>query len=503
MSKKVFMCGMSQESNSFNPVLTDLKVFEEFSPFWGGKELPQKFCLPSANGMYETFLSENSELIVGPVIRAGSGGPIEQSFVEYFLDITLKQLNNAGKVDGVCVAMHGATVSDECEDVCGYILEKIRETVGDEIPISVSFDLHANVTRKIAKNADFISGFQHYPHLDQKETGIRAAKRLIEAMNGNGGKTVIVSVPQIASAHGYTTEKGSLNKLVTRAKELIKKGEIIDYTIFEVQPWLDVNEMATTIVVIAFDEEKAKKIAKGLAFENFAIRKELLGEKLFSIPEVIEKAVKNKSEKPVVLVDSADSPNAGATSDSAAVIEYLIPYRDLLKCAVAVTDVPAVEKAVKLGVGAVSDFMLGATKAPKLSKPVLVKDAKVVSIHEGVFYSFGPQDKGFERYIGKTVVLKAGKIWINVSSSGKFEGDLNFYRSFGIDPESCDLVSVKACTSFRAGYEPISYEICNTDTPGSAGGVLTELPFKKRPVPMYPFEEISEENIEEPVCYRK
>ena len=58
MSKKVFMCGFSQESNSLNPVLTDLKTFSDFSPFWGRGNVPEKFCLPSANGMFETFTKE-------------------------------------------------------------------------------------------------------------------------------------------------------------------------------------------------------------------------------------------------------------------------------------------------------------------------------------------------------------------------------------------------------------------------------------------------------------
>ncbi len=496
------MCGLSQESNSFNPVLADMEEFESFGAFWGNELVPEKFCLPSANGMYETFMNTDAELYCGPVIRAGSGGPVEHGIIEYFIDTTLKQLKAFVNVDGVCIAMHGATVSDKVEDVCGYIIEAIRKEVGEETVISVSFDLHANVTEKIMKNADYVSGFQAYPHLDQKETGIRAAKRLLEALEGKGGKVARVSIPMIASAHGYTTFDGNLGKLVSRAKKMIEQGEIIDYTIFEVQPWLDVEEMGTTVVVIAKTEEKAKSVASDLAYENFTVREEILGESLFSIPEVINKAIENKSGKPVILVDSADSPNAGATADSATVIEYLLPYRNTLKCAVAVSDIPAVEKAIKLGVGAIADFTLGATKAPELTKPVLVKDAKVMSIHEGTFYSYGPQDKGAMRFLGKTVVLKAGKILIHVSSYGKFEGDLNFYRSFGIEPTDCDLVGVKACTSFRAAYEPISAEICNTDTPGSAGCVLTKMPFKKRPVPMYPFEEITEKDISEPKIYR-
>ena len=502
MNKRIFMCGLSQESNSFNPILANMEDFESFDAYWGNSPVPERFCLPSACGMYETFSEANTELCCGPVIRAGSGGPVEHNVVEFFLDSAIKQLKEFGNADGVCIAMHGATVSDKVEDVCGYIIEAIRKEVGEEVVISASFDLHANITEKIMKNADYVSGFQAYPHLDQKETGIRAAKRILEALEGKTMKVARVEIPMIASAHGYTTFDGSLGKLVARAKKMVSEGEIVDYTIFEVQPWLDVKKMAASVIVIAQTEEKAKSVAKDLAYENFKLREEILGESFFSITEVINKAIENKSGKPVILADSADSPNAGATADSATVIEYLLPYRDTLKCAVAVSDIPAVEKAISLGVGAIADFNLGATKAPGLSKPVLVRDAKVMSIHEGSFYTTGTQGAGYKRYLGKTVILKAGEIWIHVSSYGKFEGDLNFYRSFGIDPAECDLVAVKACTSFRANYEGIAGEICNTDTPGAAGCVLTKMPFKKRPVPMYPFEEISEKDISEPKCLR-
>ena len=36
----------------------------------------------------------------------------------------------------------------------------------------------------------------------------------------------------------------------------------------------------------------------------------------------------------------------------------------------------------------------------------------------------------------------------------------------------------------------------------AAGTVLTDLPYKKRPVPMYPFEEISEDDISEAKSFR-
>ena len=169
----------------------------------------------------------------------------------------------------------------------------------------------------------FVCGFQEYPHIDQLETGIRAAKRLVEHLNGEPKKTVCVSIPMIAPAHGYTTQAGSLNKLKKRAESLIETGEICDFTIFQVQPWLDVMEMNSTVVVIDKDIQKASEIALSLAKENFNIREEIQGNPLMSVESIVEKSKENKIGKPVVLVDSADSPNAGSTGDSAYVLQKL------------------------------------------------------------------------------------------------------------------------------------------------------------------------------------
>ncbi len=502
MKKRIFICGFSQESNSFNPTKTTLDNFRNFGIFTGGEVGEKPVPVPSSNGMIDFFTEKNFEIKCGVIMRSGSGGIVEHSTVDYFLENTLEHLKNAMPVDALCVSLHGATVSDRMEDVCGFILETLRGVVGEEIPISAAFDFHGNITDKIMKNADYVSGFQEYPHIDERETGRRAAARLWEKLSGKGGKTVKASIPMIAPANGYTTTKGSLKKLVLRAKDLIKSGEIVDWSIFEVQPWLDVSLLETTIVVIAENEEKAIAVANDIALENFSIRRELLGEKLDSIQDVIDKALENKSGKPVVLVDSSDSPNAGSAGDSAKVIECLLPYRNVLKSAVAVNDAAAVDKAFLLGVGAVSDFSLGATLAPELSTPVLVKDAKVLGLYDGTFYMWGPEDKGAFRSVGKTAILQADKMLIHVSYAGKAEGDINFYRSFGIEPFECDIVAVKACASFRAAYEPLSAEICYADTPGASAANLEKMPFKKRPCPLYPFEEISEKDISKAKSYR-
>ncbi len=497
---KVFVCGLHQESNSFNPALAGFDVFRYIQ----GEELITlgRDAGVTIFGMLTVLKENHITPVCGIEMRAGSGGPLKKEVPEHFIKKTLESIKNAGALDGVLVALHGATLSENSDDVCGDILEAIRKEVGEKVIISASCDLHANVTEKMAKNADFISGYQAYPHIDLCETGMRAAHLLSKKLKGEKLSMARVTIPLMAPAHGYTTTKGGLNTLMNKAASLVKSGEIIDFSIFQVQPWLDAENVASSVLVIAEDCEIAKKIAKELALDEFNLAEELQGEKLYEINEVIEKALKNESGKPIILVDSSDSSNAGASGDSAAVIEALLPYKDVLKAAADVTDAKAVEKAFELGVNAVSDFMLGATIAPKLSSPVLVKNAKVKSLHSGSFERFGPQEKGIIVNNGRTAVLEVGKLLIHISEEARANGDINFYRGFGIDPQSQKLVNIKACTSFRAGYEPISEEICNASTPGAAGTVLTDLPYENLVMPMYPFKDITEDMISEAICYR-
>ncbi|MBE6554357.1 MAG: M81 family metallopeptidase [Ruminococcaceae bacterium] len=496
MKKRVFVCSFQQESNVFNPIVSTAASFGR------GKCETHIGAKSMIGGIIAPLLDADFSLSYGLAWGSYSGGPVADTVWQDFLRDTLDHLTNEGPFDGVAICMHGATVSETNSDVCGEIAAAVRTAVGEHVPIAVAYDLHANITRKTAKNVNYICGFHEYPHTDQYETGARAAKLLRSHLEGNSLKTAYATIPMIAPAHAYTTREGGLLRLLNEAKEMVEQGEIADFSIFEAQPWLDVPEFSSALVVTARDADTAKRVANNLVLRHYALRQELQGLPLMSIQEVIERALSNKTGKPVVLVDSADSRGAGSTADSAAVIEALLPYRDELRAAVGISDAPAVENAFRLGVGGVADFTLGATVAPSLSHPVLVKDARVRSLHQGDFFNVGPVARGAKISCGRVAVLEVGKLLLQVSEHSRNERDIGFFRGFGIDPELCQLVSVKACTSLRVAYTPISAEICNTATPGAAGTVLQELPYQKRPSPLYPFEEISENDIVCAVCYR-
>ena len=502
MSKKVFVCRLHQESNSFNPVLTGIDSFNvvdtpEDVLTTNGK------CGITLNGIYKTLSEKGYDVVSGVCMECGSSAPLKNEVVNFFIEKTIEKIKAINGLDAIALSMHGATVSESEDDVCGVIIESLRKAVGDKVVISVSFDLHANVTEKIAINADYISGYQTYPHLDIYDVGVRCAERIIDHFESGKSFVARAEVPMIAPAHAYTTGTRELKKLMDKARAYKESGKIVDYSIFQAQPWLDVEKFFSTIIITAKDKQTAIDIANELSIDEFNLRKDLQGVPLISVQEVIEKALKNNTGKPVVLCDSADSPNAGANGDSATALKYLLPYKDRLTCAVAVIDKPAVDKAFKLGIGGKGDFVLGATLAPKLSTPVAVENAEVCVLSNGEFYKVGPQERGQLGQNGLSAVIRVGKIYIHLSYNGKTIGDRGYFRSMGIDPELCDLVCVKACTSFRAGYEPISAEICNAQTTGAAGTDLTALPFSKRPKPLYPFEEITLSDIKPAKIYRE
>ena len=502
MPKKVFLCKLHQESNSFNPILTDISKFQIITDSKDVLTENGKAGI-TVNGIYKTLNDNGFEIHTGVFMSAGSSAPIESKIIKDFTDKTISQIKQIKDLDAVCLCMHGATMSDTSDDVCGDVIEKVREAVGEDVVISVSFDLHANVTEKTIKNADYISGYHTYPHLDLYETGVRAAQRIIDHFNNGRSFVARAEVPVIAPAHAYTTSSGMLGELMNKAKEYKMSEKIVDYSIFQAQPWLDAKELFATVIITAKDEDSAIEVANEFILDEFNLREDLQGKPLITVDEVIQKALLNKTGKPVVLCDSADSPNAGANGDSATTLKYLLPYKDRLKCCLAVVDKKAVDKAYELGVGGVGDFTIGGSIATKLSKPVEVKNAKVKVLSDGLFRMYGPQERGQLRNNGKSALIEVGGISIHLSYGARIIGDRGFYRSVGVEPELCDLVCVKACTSFRAGYEPISAEICNAITTGAAGTVLEDLPFEKRPKPLYPFEEITVDLIKKAKVYRR
>jgi microcystin degradation protein MlrC len=377
--------------------------------------------------------------------------------------------------------MHGAAQSEESDDPEGDIIVAVREIVGADVPICVGLDLHANVSERMVKNSNTISLYQRYPHVDIWETGIRASRLCLDIISGKiSPKMAYVQIPMIVPASSYTTETEPFAGLMARGHEYVKAGKLLDFSVSQMQPWLDVKDGYSSVVAISENADDAAAIAKELAEGLYDMRHEF-ETKLSSVDEVIKIAEKNESGKPVILNDFADSSNAGSAGDSPEVIERILALESDVRGLMYINDNPFALACKEAGVGNKITADLGATISKKLYTPVKV-EAEVKAVFDGVvpfhgmFVDFGP-----------SAVVKIRNTIVVVTTQHRFNGDPCLYRAFGYDPCDFEMVVVKACTSFRAFYGPLTDLIYPTSTKGAATSDLLSLPFEKIPTSFFPF----------------
>jgi len=480
--KRVLVFEFHQETNDFNPITTP---FERFQPkkIFEGEERFREVVLSKgmASGGVNAIWEADAEVIHTVFMHAPSGGRVDDEVYDYLSSRLKAYIAEAGEFDAVFAALHGCTASVSRDDACGDILEMLREQVGDKV-IAAAFDLHANITDKVLRNADVICGYQTYPHVDYYQTGHRAAQIGMELLAGKKFHMAAASVPVLLPPSGFTTLSKPFKDVVDKGHAMVEEGQIRDFTVFVVQPWLDVSDIQSRIVTMGEDAEKAKQCADVLAQMLLDMRDEAMPE-LYSVDEIIDIAEANETGKPVLLAESADSPNGGCVGDSPVVPLRLQERGSKLRTCLFIVDPKAVEYAWSLGVGATAEFSVGAAFTPGMPGPFKGKGT-IRSLHDGYFRGW----KNSISYLGPSAVVSFGNIDILLCHQGAISGNPMIYRSFGMQPEHYDLVVVKANTSFRAPYAPISDLTYVADTIGAGAANLKRFTWKNLPKGMYPFD---------------
>lgn len=472
---KILICEFHQETNTFNPVVNATERFNAGGAFEG--EAPYQNLLSKQSvvrGAVDAITAAGGKIVPSVFMHSGSGGRVADEAFALLLGRMKHYIHANPEIDGVYCALHGATCTESVDDACGEFLSFLRGLIGKK-PIAVSFDLHAKVTERVLKNADIICGYHTYPHVDFYETGHRAGSRLIAWLEGKKTYRAAVLLPILLPPAGYTTNEGPFKALMEQGLAMVNEGTLLDFSLFPVQPWLDIPEIASCVLAVAEDAKTAKNAADRLAAGLAALAGKADPE-LFSVAEILELAKKNTTGKPVILADSADSPNGGAVGDSPVAAMALLGSG--LRSAVCIRDPKAVEKAFSLGVGAEAEFSVGAVFTPGMPGP-MVATGKVIALF--------PKG-GMHPELKDAAVVQFGEVTVLLATNGHSTGYPQFYRDMGILPEECDLVVVKANTSFRAYYTNIAGAIYVSDTPGAGASNLRQFTWKKLPKGMYPFD---------------
>src|SRR5690606_28508305 len=97
---------------------------------------------------------------------------------EHLLKLMMAELEKVLPVDGCLVVPHGAAVSEDFPDMDGQWLSALRNRLGDAVPIVGTLDPHANVSELMAASTNALVAYSTNPHVDQRETGKKAANIL-------------------------------------------------------------------------------------------------------------------------------------------------------------------------------------------------------------------------------------------------------------------------------------------------------------------------------------
>ena len=486
---RIAVASVIQETNTFSLTSTNYSDFESQGLWFGDAILENMHGLNiEINGALSRLRALNLTPI--PIIRAWamSGGILtEESFNRLRRELC-SGLELAGHLDGVILNLHGALVSETEFQCDARIVEDVRELLGKDLPIIVTHDLHANVTSRIVAAATAVIGFRTYPHIDQGETGARAADLMSQCLAGYGAmRTSLTKVNMLVPAEVQSTENFPMKVLRNLADEFIDQN-ILDISLFPVQPWLDVPELGFGILITHLGaEERLKILERNLVRELWSLRTDF-SVKLVPLWAAIKLIQDSKSAKPYLLVQSSDSPTSGATADDASVLDALLRSKPGFPSVMTLVDATAVLRCMEMGEGSQVELMVGSSIDSRWSKPVLLA-GKIIRTGKDPVVLAGPVMHGQEVSMGHWVTVDSGcgvQVLLTERPAPTF--DPSAYGHVGIELEECRAIHVRSANLFRSGYAGLFEDAFILDLRGASTAKFDSLSFNNIPHPMYPID---------------
>jgi len=488
---KILFGMLAHETNTF---ASDKGTFERWAPSgWTvGEDIFRVYdgAPDYPGGMIKAGREEGVDLI--PTVALLNAGPlITREAIEYALGTLLGYVEKyKDEIDGICLGLHGAGAAEVTDDLETYTLQKVREIVGNDMLITVSLDLHGNISDDMVRLSNGLFGIKHYPHVDQAEAGYLAMKTLIRMLRGEcSPKTVLRQIPMFIAPSMGSTFKMPMQGFTEHVAAYAKEKGLIDATLFHGFPYTDVPYAGASVVVVA--EEGAEEAADELAHWVWDNRHQLDAICL-SAEEAVDAALAElakEGEGYVVINETSDNPGGGTPGDGTHLLREFL-RRDLEGAIMGyIPDKEIALKAHKAGVGATISGLLGGKTDNQHGEPIAFENAKVIALSDGHAIYTSPMYKGLPVCYGKTARLRIGKVEVVVSETlSQQTFDDRPFIIVGADLEQYRVVGVKSSAHFRAFFQPRAKAIVTADPPGIHTSNFKQLPYQKIRHPMYPLD---------------
>lgn len=475
---RVGLLGFLHESNTFLPAATTYEHFASTS-LTRGQELLKRWrgAHHELGGLIAGCDESGVTIVPGMATFAVPSGTITAEAYERIATELVAAIEP--NLDGLLVALHGATASAGYPDADGEVLRRIRQMVGPDLPIIVTLDLHANISEDMARCSTAIVAYRTNPHLDQFERGREAALLMVRTLKGEVKPVQALETPpmliRISRQH---TAVEPARGLYADLETVLTWPGILSASVAMGFYYADVPEMGMAFLAVADgDEALARRAAQWMAQRAWERRAEFAS----ALPSPA-KAVAHQGKKPLVLMDVGDNVGAGSPADSTILFAEVL-RQGMRNAMVVLYDPAAVEQCLAAGIRQPVKLKVG-------TEPVTV-EGTVRTLSDGIFVEtqirhggWGGGDQGITAVVetaeGHTIVLTSRRM---------APMSLEQVISLGIHPERKDILIVKGVVAPRAAYEPVAGEILLVDTPGLTSDNPASFTYVNRRRPLYPLED--------------
>lgn len=408
-------------------------------------------------------------------------GTVAADAFERLVGEMLATLEEALPLDGLLLALHGATVSAQYPDADGEILRRFRARLGAEFPIIATLDLHANISPAMAAHSTALVVYRSNPHLDQKERGIEAAGLMGRVLRGEVRPVQALETPPLVMriSRQYTSEPPA-RCLYDDLRTVLGWPGILTASAAMGFYYADVEEMGASFLAVADgDRELAARAARWMAERAWARREEFAG----GLPSPAEAvALAARSERtPVVLMDVGDNVGGGSPANSTVLFGEVL-RQGSTDALVVLFEPAAVTACVTAGVRSEVTLEVG--------DPAVRISGRVRTLSDGLFTETQVRHGGWSQNDqGITAVVETESRHTVVLTSRRMAPmSLEQILSLGIHPERKRVLIAKGVVAPRAAYEPVAGEIILVDTPGVTGDDPARFEYRRRRRPLYPLE---------------
>ena len=490
---RIGIARIMHESNSFSAVDTDIGHFRAVGGVLIGPEvLERKGHRDEITGFLDVIQGVHDRVEVVPLLSADgfAAGNVTMAAVQELEDLLRRMLQQAGRLDGILFALHGAMSSAVIPDLDGHLLQLVRREVGESIPVVCTLDLHAVVTQSMVDLATALVAYWTHPHMDVVETGRRGAGILLRVLAGEI-KPVMAwqKIPMIVPPPDDGTKSGALKELFDAVRAQSRRLGVVDASLCCSQCWLDVPQQGWTALAIADgDEQLARQLVRDMATQAWCARERLLPEKMLSPQEAVRAAAAAEGH-PIIITDSADTAGAGAPGDTTALLQALLEGRHLVNGLILVhlPDAGAVQAITGGDVGSTVTLDVGGKRDIRFSKPVRVR-GQVLCVTDGVIEDVGKFGATPFVDAGKTVCLGVDNLRLVLTEKLVFGPQPSLFRKVEIDPFSAKIVALKTGIGFKVTYGHVAKAVVRADCPGAASYNLNNYDYTHVGRPFYPLD---------------